>query len=74
MSDSSLDSFVSVISDSVIPEPIIPASSSSNPISLGSIAPGSLPLPQGPYIIQPTTLPSLRRSSRPTKPPSYLQD
>ena len=49
--DSSLESSIPVISDSVIPESIIPASGSSDFVSPSSIAPDSLPLPQGPDIV-----------------------
>ena len=73
-----------VISDSVIPESIPPGfvDNGSLPIPVvldfvipDSITPGSeehnsLPIPQE----TPISLPSLRRSSRPTKLPPYLQD
>ena len=74
VSDSSLDSSLPIISNSTIPKSIIPTSDSSDLVSPGSIAPDSLPLPQGQNIVQPAIIPSLRRLSRLTKPPSYLQD
>jgi len=74
VSNSTLNPAVPVISDSSIPESIIPPFGAFDHVSPGSIAPDSLPLPQDPNIVQPDIVPSLRRSSRTTKPPPYLQD
>ena len=64
--------------DSSIPSPLM-TSDSTIPDFAPSANTGSLSLNQGhaivPHVSQPTTsLPSLRRSTRATKPPSYLQD
>ena len=64
-----LDHVLPIISDSAIPEFVIPYSIHTNSAKLGS-----LPLDQRHVVIPPTSNPSLRRSSRPSKPPSYLQD
>ena len=69
-----LDSSILVILDSVIPQSITPASRSLDHVLQGFVEHGSLPLPQGPTVAPPASIPSLRRSSRPTKPFSYLQD
>ena len=74
VSDCTLSPAVPAISDSSMPESIIPPFGASDHVSPGSIAPESLPLPQEPNIVQPDIVPSLRRSSRTTKPPSHLQD
>ena len=69
--DPSLGSGISYF---VILEPIIPASGSFVPVLPDSTAPGTLSPSQGPNLVQSATLPSLRRSSKSIKPPSYLQD
>ena len=74
VSDCTLSPDVPAISDSSMPESIIPPFGASDHVSPGSIAPESLPLPQEPNIVQPDIVPSLRRSSRTTKPPPHLQD
>ena len=74
VSDATLSPAVPAISDSSMPESIIPPFDASDHVSPGSIAPASLPLPQEPNIVQPDIVPSLRRSSRTTKPPPYLQN
>ena len=74
VSNSTSNPIVPVISASIIPESIIPASGAFDLVSQGSIVSDSLPLPQEPNIVQPDIVPSLRRSSKTTKPPSYLQD
>ena len=67
VSDQPLDSSIPVILDSVIPDFV-----SSDPVILDSAKPGSLPFDQGPNVVPHTSLPFLRRSSRATKPSSYL--
>ena len=69
VSDQPLDFSIPVILDSVIPDFV-----SSDPVILDSAKPGSLPFDQGPNVVPHTSLPFLRRSSRATKPSSYLQD
>ena len=64
VSDQPLDSSIPVIPDFVSLDPVI----------LDSAKPGSLPFDQGPNVVPHTSLPFLRRSSRATKPSSYLQD
>ena len=59
-----LDFSLPVISDSALPDSVI----------IGCAKLGSLPLDQGHAIVPHASLPSLRRSSRATKTPSYLQD
>ena len=61
-------SFVPVLPDSAS------ASGSFVPVLPDSTAPGTLSPSQGPNLVQSATLPSLRRSSKSIKPPSYLQD
>ena len=74
VSDPLLDSSIPVILDSVIPESITPASRSLDHVLPGSVEYGSLPLPQGLAVAPPTSILSFKRSSRPTKCPSYLQE
>ena len=63
-----LDFSLSVISDSALPDSAIPDS-----VIIDYAEPGSLPLDQGHAVVPHASLPSLRRSSRATKTPSYLQ-
>ena len=74
VSDSTSSPAVPAISDSSMLKSFIPLFDASDNVSAGSTTPEPLPLPQEPNIVQPNIVPSLRRSSRTTKPPPYLQN
>ena len=67
-----LDFSLPVILDSALPDSAIPDSVIIYYVEPAA-EPGSLPLDQGHAVVPHASLPSLRRSSRATKTPSYLQ-
>ena len=74
MSNPPLDSSIAVSSDSLTLVSLTPSSIGSDFGFTDSAKPGSSLLDQGPNVAPHASIPSLRRSPRSTKPPSYLQD
>nr|POE54978.1 hypothetical protein CFP56_75389 [Quercus suber] len=79
VSNQVLDPILPIISDSVVPESIpsdsaVPESIPSDSTNINFAEPDSLSFDHSHIIVPYASIPSLRRSSRPSKAPAYLQD